>query len=114
MNTRYISFCGTFLVPDNESELNKQFLGNVYLDDEGFEEIDDHTISGVHHEMIDSEDSLRVYLAILQDKMLGHLIADCPAAGWTESTFVLLDEHNIPKRPETNINPNPIRQLGTK
>lgn len=111
MSTKYISFCGTFMVPDNIDQLNIQYPRHVYLDEEGYVEVDNHIIEYAKYELIDSEDSLNVYLAILEDKIVGHLVADCQQAGWTESTFVKLDEDNNPLRPKENTNPNPIRQL---
>lgn len=107
--TVYLSFCGEFLVPENVEQLRVKYpmCWHVNGDDK---EVDDHYIVGFQYEHIDSRDSLCVSMAIVEDG-IGHIVADCSAAGWIESSFVLIDNNNNPIRPETNFNPNPVRQL---
>jgi hypothetical protein len=115
-STKYISFCGEFIVPTNVKELDKKYPQieyvkevwdnneNEYVDEKYYEEYRD-----LGYKEIDGKDSLSVRLAIIDDKT-GHLVADCTGS-WIESTFVVL-ENGEAKRPKTNFNPNPVRQLG--
>jgi hypothetical protein len=113
---KYISFCGEFIVPTNVKELEKKYpqiegvekvwdeYSDEYVDEKHYEEYRD-----LSYKEIDGKDSLSVRLAIIDDKT-GHLVADCTGS-WIESTFVVL-ENGLFKRPKTNFNPNPVRQLG--
>jgi hypothetical protein len=132
MKKVYISFCGEFQVPSNCEELKAKhpktfgfeevLVRNRYneIDDDGRQvEIDDDFYrkeryeneyrEGLDYEYIDGKDSLSVYLAVI-DNNVGHLVADCTAGGWVSSTFVVLEDGK-PKRPVSNFNPNPVRQL---
>ena len=118
MTTQYISFCGTFNVPANSSELAARFPIQY---DEIFEGTDSHGDGryrevttgfrdGLNYEAIDGKDSLTVYLAKIDDST-GHLVASCPAGGWANETFVFLDNGGNPVKSAENFNPNPIEQL---
>lgn len=97
MKTKYVSFCGTFLVPEiKESEFAFE-EGSCFLE-------------GYAYKQIGGQDSLTVFLTEVADG-IGHLVADCPANGWQDSTFVLLDEENLPIKSEDNFNPNPVPQV---
>lgn len=104
-NTRYISFCGELVTPDtNETAtLEKDFP----LIDGG-----QGGRTGMQYDHIDGQDQLSIYLAkvpFLQN--IGHLVADCPAGGWYEETFCILDAEGNPVKSADNLNPNPVPQL---
>lgn len=114
----YISFCGTFNVPQNADNLSSQFPLQY---DEIFEGVDSHgderyrEVStgfrdGLTYEVIDGKDSLTVYLAKVSAN-IGHLVASCPAGGWADETFVFLDGGGNPIKSAENFNQNPIEQL---
>lgn len=133
MNTRYVSFVGFLVLPSNNDQLEKKYPNNTYSYEESYwevtgEEYDEEReewydteeeftriITGeeefknLEYSIIDSQDSLTVYLSIIDEKT-GHLVADCPAGGWSTGTFVVL-ENGTPKKSENNYNPNPVRQL---
>lgn len=96
---RYISFVGMVVVP-HESNLPKV----EYQTDEA------NSFLVGEYVTIDSQDSLDILLCRLTDSV-GHLVADCQPGGWREATFVCLDENGNLQRPESNFNPNPVRQL---
>lgn len=118
MNTQYISFCGTFYVPQNANDLSSQFPlqyneifeGTDSLGDDRYREVSTGFRDGLNYEAIDGKDSLTVYLAKLSGN-IGHLVASCPAGGWADETFVFLDEHEQPVKSADNFNPNPVEQL---
>ncbi len=86
--TRYISFCGTFEVPENEDELETAFPETYQVTPKGREFLGFR--SGLSYQQIYQKDSLYVYVAQI-DGTTGHLVADCSAAGWVENTFVTLE-----------------------
>lgn len=117
MKKIYLSFCGEFFVPENIDELEAKFPPK-----QGMHEVWNYQTESWENELyysddrqnlyynpIDGEDSITVYLAVIDEKT-GHLIVDCSAAGWSETSFIVL-ENGEPKRPESNFNPNPVRQL---
>ena len=118
MNTQYISFCGTFNVPENVDALAAQFPIEYYEIYEGtdshgkerYREVSTGFRSGLSYEAIDGKDSLTVYLAKVSGN-IGHLVASCPAGGWADETFVFVDEHGRPVKSAENFNPNPVEQL---
>lgn len=116
--TRYISFCGVFSVPENFKRLeaayplqyDEIFEGTDSHGDDRYREVSTGFRDGLNYEAIDGQDSLTVYLARI-DGNTGHLVASCPAGGWADETFVFLDESGAPVKSEDNFNPNPVRQL---
>lgn len=118
MTTQYISFCGTFDVPENADDLAAQFPmqydevfeGTDSLGDDRYRDVSTGFRDGLSYDAIDGKDSLTVYLAKVSDN-IGHLVASCPAGGWADETFVFLDEGGTPMKSAENFNPNPIEQL---
>lgn len=118
LETTYISFCGTFNVPTNANSLAVQypmqyeesFEGTDSNGDDIYQDIQTGFRNGLIYEEIDGKDSLTVYLAKIDD-MTGHLVASCPAGGWSDETFVFLGESGCPVKSADNFNPNPVEQL---
>lgn len=118
MNTQYISFCGTFNLPENADALNERFPleydeifeGTDSHGDDRYRDVSTGFREGLNYEAIDGKDSLTVYLAKVSPG-IGHLVASCPAGGWADETFVFLDEIGNPVKSADNLNPNPVEQL---
>lgn len=116
--TQYVSFCGTFEVPENNNELSKKFPlqyeeifeGTDSLGEDRYREVSTGFRDGLTYETINGKDSLTVYLAKIDDST-GHLVASCRAGGWADETFVFLNEHGKPVKSANNFNPNPVEQL---
>jgi hypothetical protein len=111
---QYISFLGTFNVPNNLKELHARFplQGEEVFEgrDAGNDCYRDWFRENLSYQAIDGKDSLTVYLATI-DAHTAHLVASCPQGGWSEETFVFLDENGNPVKAADNFNPNPIEQL---
>ena len=105
-NTRYISFCGTFNVPDNIEELNTLYPEIIY--DSGEEAYADGFRRGIKYGLIDGRDSADVYLSKI-DKNVGHLVLIIQDQ--REETFVCLNSEGWPQKSDDNVNVNPISQL---
>lgn len=116
--TKYISFCGTFDVPENSAALYDRFPlqyreifeGTDSHGEDRYREVSTGFCDGLKYVVIDGENSLTVYLATVTNN-IGHLVASCPAGGWADETFVFLDESGNPVKSEENFNYNPVRQL---
>lgn len=117
MKTIYLSFCGQFFIPQNLQELEAKFppmtgtheVWNNQIEEWENEEYESDERHDLYYNQIDGKDSITVFLAVI-DENTGHLVVDCSAGGWTESSFIVL-ENGEPKRPQSNFNPNPVRQL---
>lgn len=114
---KYISFCGTFNVPENSDletrypmTFSETFEGTDSLGDHIYREVSNGFRQGLQYETIDGRDSLTVYLAKVSND-IGHLVADCPAGGWVDEAFVHLDASGNPIKSQDNWNPNPVPQL---
>lgn len=100
----YISFCGNIKTPISSEILEEQYpvIENQNGAPTGFR----HSLD---YAPFATKDSLTVYVARVQNS-IGHMVADCPAAGWHEDTFCFLDEDGAPVK-EDDFNPNPVPQL---
>lgn len=114
---KYISFCGYFEEPDNVDELEKkypetfreEFLGTNSHEEDCYKDINCGFREDLDYQHIANKDSLDVYLAVI-DETTGHLVADCPAGGWVNDCFVILDTEGQPVKANEE-NPNPIEQV---
>lgn len=119
MATQYISFCGTFNVPDADTlaaqfplQYDEIFEGTDSHGDDRYREVSTGFRDGLSYEAIDGEHSLTVYLSKVPGTVnVGHLVASCPAGGWAHEAFVFLDERGKPIKSANNFNPNPVKQL---
>lgn len=113
----YISFVGSFDELPNLDELQTQYPERIDYWTELDYDYQDVECSaptgfrnGLSYYSIGGQDSVTVYLAKIDDK-IGHLVADCPAAGWVEECFCYLNEDGEPVKSGDDFNPNPIEQI---
>jgi hypothetical protein len=113
----YVSFLGTFNVPNNSEELHARFAlqweevfeGRDSAGDDIYRDVTTGFRENLSYQAIGGKDSLTVYLATI-DAHTAHLVASCPQGGWSEETFVFLENGN-PVKAADDFNPNPIEQL---
>ena len=129
----YISFVGSVLLPSNLEALKSKYPvstfkeevlirnRNIGYDDDNRQiEIDNDYFctetresgfrENLDYKVIDGKDSITVYMAVIDD-ISGHLVVSCPAGGWLETAFVIVENGSL-KKSSKNFNPNPVRQLG--
>lgn len=114
----YISFVGFIQEPTNHAELSEQYpqqfheryLGEDSLGDFVYNHVGEGFRDGLEYSVIGGENSLTVWLAVVSDG-IGHLVADCPAGGWVDECFCVLDSDGKPLKSEDNYNPNPVPQV---
>ena len=110
----YISFTGEFLEPLYPYE-KKGLVMETYTQEEEWGnqimevEIETGFFTGLKYDQIGQKDSLTIFLAKVEGN-IGHLVADCPAGGWVEETFVFLDTNGMPIY-ASDFNPNPIPRV---